>query len=372
MAVRLALLRPPKPPARIAEAGASAERHLHRGSDPVNLLERWTGGLDPSQFSRPGGRLGVGDRRRHRAGHEPRRSQPTRSGDIGPASRTRSVLVADETDATRAFIADNLSAEGYRVRTAASREKALAVLTVDEIDVIVIDVNGSTLALIDAVRAGDGFAGRVDPNVPMIVLSAQANVLQRIRMLDRGGDDVLAKPFSYPELRARIAAVLRRAEARRAPRLVRVGELSVDPVARTVRVAGQLVELTGKEYELLRVLASEPTRVLTKVNFGPSRRTARGARDSGARGRIGDPIPPGKALALAAWLPSIEASLSPQTELSGMSRFGTAIGTPTRLACDQAGPNANRIGRSSPIRVPTHRLRAHIRRFANDGICDEP
>ena len=129
---------------------------------------------------------------------------------------------------------------------------------------IVLDVNGNTLGLIDAVRSGDGVAGRVDPNIPMIVLSARVDELHRIRVLDRGCDDVLAKPFSYPELRARIAAVLRRADARRAPRLLRVGALSLDPVARTVRVGGRPVELTGKEYELLRTLASDPTRVFTR------------------------------------------------------------------------------------------------------------
>jgi DNA-binding response OmpR family regulator len=188
----------------------------------------------------------------------------TRSGDSGPAGRARSVLVADETDESREFLAANLTADGYRVRTAGSCEKALAVLTVDAVDVIVVDVNGNTLGLIDAVRSGDGFAGRVDPNIPMIVLSARVDELHRIRVLDRGGDDVLAKPFSYPELRARIAAVPRRADARRAPRLLRVGALSVDPVARTVRVGGQPVELTAKEYELLRTLASEPTRVFTR------------------------------------------------------------------------------------------------------------
>jgi len=83
-------------------------------------------------------------------------------------------------------------------------------------------------------------------------------------VLDRGADDVLAKPFSYPELRARLAAVLRRADRRRAPRLLRVGELTVDVVARTVRVAELTVELSGKEYELLRTLAREPSRVFTR------------------------------------------------------------------------------------------------------------
>lgn len=130
-----------------------------------------------------------------------------------------------------------------------------------------VDVNGKTLDLIDGVRSGAGLAGRLDPDTPMIVLSARADELHRIRVLDRGADDVLAKPFSYPELRARIAAVLRRADQRRAPRLLRVGELTVDIVARTVRVGERTVELSGKEYELLRALAGEPSRVFTRAEL---------------------------------------------------------------------------------------------------------
>ena len=178
--------------------------------------------------------------------------------------RAMNVLVAEEDDVARAFLAENLTADGYEVRTADSREQALARLSVRQPDVIVVDVNGNTLGLIDAIRAGDGLASHLDPATPLIVLTARVDELHRIRVLDRGGDDVLAKPYSYPELRARLAALLRRARASHAPRLLRVGELKIDLAARTVEMRGNRVELPAKEYELLRTLAREPTRVFTR------------------------------------------------------------------------------------------------------------
>ena len=178
--------------------------------------------------------------------------------------RDPTVLLAEEDDVARAFLADNLTADGYVVWTADSKEKALAILSVRQPDVIVVDVNGTTLGLIDAIRVGDGLAGRVDPDTPLIVLTARVDELHRIRVLDRGGDDVLAKPYSYPELRARLAALLRRARARQAPRVLRVGELTIDLAARIVEFGGTRVELPAKEYDLLRTLAREPTRVFTR------------------------------------------------------------------------------------------------------------
>lgn len=174
------------------------------------------------------------------------------------------LLVAEEDDVARVFLAENLTADGYEVRTADSREQALARLSVQQPDVIVVDVNGKTLELIDAIRAGDGLAGHVDPATPLMVLTARVDELHRIRVLDRGGDDVLAKPYSYPELRARVAALLRRARASHAPRLLRVGELKIDLAARTVDIRGSRVGLPAKEYELLCTLAREPTRVFTR------------------------------------------------------------------------------------------------------------
>jgi DNA-binding response OmpR family regulator len=191
-------------------------------------------------------------------------------GATSAGSRTRTVLVADESDQVRAVITDNLTADGYCVRRADSRAGALAILTEDRVDAVVVDVNGDTLGLIDAIRCGSDRVGGLDRDVPVIALTAKASdAVHRIRLLDRGADDVLDKPFSYPELRSRIAAILRRAERRPAPApaLLEVGVLSINPAARTVRIDGQLIELTGKERELLRTLAAEPTRVFTRAEL---------------------------------------------------------------------------------------------------------
>src|SRR5947209_13743097 len=183
------------------------------------------------------------------------------------STTTSTILVAEEHDATRAFLADQLVADGYEVLTAPDRAKALALLPTAHPDLILVDVNGRTLGLLDAIRSGEGLAGRADPDTPLIVLSRDADRLQRIRVLERGGDDVVRKPFVYPELRARIAAVLRRSQVRRSARILRAGSITVDVRSREVRVADRLVELSAKEYDLLLMLAGEPTRVFTRAEL---------------------------------------------------------------------------------------------------------
>ena len=172
------------------------------------------------------------------------------------------ILLVEENDATRAFLQDNLSCDGYRVRAAENRTKAIALLSVEQPQLIIVDVNGQTLELVDDVRSGERLA--VDPDTPIIVLSHRPDDIHRIRVLDRGGDDIIAKPFSYAELRARVAAVLRRAECRRHPRQLRFGPLTIDLAARQVRLGDQAIELAAKEYELLIALASDPHRVFTR------------------------------------------------------------------------------------------------------------
>ena len=176
----------------------------------------------------------------------------------------QTILLADDDDAARAFLATNLTADGYLVTAAEDRSKAIALLSVNQPDLIIADVNGQTLDLLDAVRSGDALAGHVDPDTPMIVLSQRPDDIYRIRVLERGGDDIIAKPFSYPELRARVAAVLRRAECRRHQRQLRVASLTIDLGARHVRVGADPVELSAKEYELLVALANDPHRVFTR------------------------------------------------------------------------------------------------------------
>jgi DNA-binding response OmpR family regulator len=183
------------------------------------------------------------------------------------STTTSTILVADEHDATRSFLADQLIADGYRVLVAPDRAKAIALMVTARPDLILVDVNGRTLEFVDAIRSGEGLAGRVNPDTPLIVLSRDADRLQRIRVLERGGDDIIKKPFAYPELRARIAAVLRRCELRRRTSILRAGPIAIDVRSREVRVFDRTVELSAKEYDLLVTLAGEPTRVFTRAEL---------------------------------------------------------------------------------------------------------
>jgi DNA-binding response OmpR family regulator len=178
--------------------------------------------------------------------------------------RTHTILVAEEHPATRNFLIANLAPAGYTTLAAEDRPKALAILDVEHPDLVVVDVNSETLDLLDAVRSATGLASRIDPDTPLIVLTGRTDALHRIRLLERGGDDVLAKPFVYPELRARIGAMLRLSERRQTSRIRRVGPVTIDVPGRQVRVDDQPVELSAKEYELLLALSSDPSRVFTR------------------------------------------------------------------------------------------------------------
>jgi DNA-binding response OmpR family regulator len=149
-------------------------------------------------------------------------------------------------------------------------------------DLIVADVNGTTLALLDWLRDADGALCAAVTNTPVIVLTANGEELHRVRLLERGGDDVLVKPFSYPELRARIAAVLRRTAPRQPRTVLSAGPVRIDLRDRRVFLDERPVELSAVEYRLLCHLAGEPTRVLTKVNF--ETRPEEGKESEGFRG----------------------------------------------------------------------------------------
>ena len=129
---------------------------------------------------------------------------------------------------------------------------------------MICDVNGETLGLLDAVRQADGLASQIDPEVPLIVLTARGDELARVRYFDRGCDDVVDKPFSYPELRGRIRACC--AAAGRRERRASRGSASCGSTTprRQVRLADTPVEVSGKAYALLGHLAADPTRVFTK------------------------------------------------------------------------------------------------------------
>ena len=177
------------------------------------------------------------------------------------------ILIVEENQSTRAFLADQLAADGYEILLADSRRHALHLLATHRPQLVLADINGHTLGLLDAVRRGRGLAGEIDPHTPLIVLTSRADELERVRVFDRGGDDIVAKPFSYPELRGRIRALLRRAHRPRPALVSRVGALSVNHLTREVRVGEQPVSLAAKEFALLQALIADPTRVHTRQDL---------------------------------------------------------------------------------------------------------
>jgi DNA-binding response OmpR family regulator len=177
------------------------------------------------------------------------------------------ILLVEDDAAIRTFLGDNLTADGFDVLTADCARDALRLLETKAPDVAIVDVglpDGSGLDLIARVRDGDGLVSRADPHQPFLVISGRAGEIDRLRGFQKGCDDYVTKPFSYPELLLRLRALLRRGRTRGRGGLLRVGELELDPRTREVRLRGHRVELSAKEFALLRTLASEPARVFTK------------------------------------------------------------------------------------------------------------
>jgi DNA-binding response OmpR family regulator len=177
------------------------------------------------------------------------------------------LLLVEDDPVLSTFLADNLTADGFELVLADSVRDGLRVLEHRRPDLAIVDLglpDGSGLELLAQVREADGVASRLDPHLPLIVLSGRTSELDRVRGFERGADDFVTKPFSYSELRLRITAMLRRTREQRGHGRLRVGELELDPAAREVRLRGRRIELSQKEFALLRALAADPTRVLTK------------------------------------------------------------------------------------------------------------
>ena len=177
------------------------------------------------------------------------------------------ILVVEDHHTTRSFLADNLTADGYDVIEAEGSANARELLHGAFPDLAIVDLglpDGDGLDLLTEVRTADRIAGRVDPDLPLLVLSGRTSEVDRLRGFDRGADGYLSKPFSYYELSAQVRALLRRTRHRPATGRIRVGTLELDQLSRQVWVKGERVALSNKEFALLRALAGEPTRVFTR------------------------------------------------------------------------------------------------------------
>jgi DNA-binding response OmpR family regulator len=177
------------------------------------------------------------------------------------------VLVVDDEPLIIEFLAENLRADDFTVITAASGGEAIDVLGASRPDVVLLDVVLPDMSGYDVcrrVRGGDAVNDPWDPDLPIIMLSAKAEHTDRVRGLNRGADDYVTKPFHYPELLARIGAVLKRVTRARDAHELSYGDLVVNILSREVTVAGMRVELSAKEFALLATLAGDPERVFTK------------------------------------------------------------------------------------------------------------
>lgn len=167
------------------------------------------------------------------------------------------VLVIDDEPGIVDFIEVGLRDEGYAVLAAATAAEGLRALREQPPDVVVLDVG---------LPDEDGFSLlariRAESDVPVVMLTARGELDDRIRGLELGADDYIAKPFHFAELVARVRALLRRREPR--PDVLTVADVSLDARTREVRRGGRPVQLTAREYELLELFLRHPGEVLSK------------------------------------------------------------------------------------------------------------
>jgi len=169
------------------------------------------------------------------------------------------VLVIDDEAQIRRFLRAGFELHGYEILEAETGMAGLRAATIDKPDLIILDLNMPDIEgseVLERVRSWS--------NIPIIVLSIQADEQEKVRLLRLGADDYVVKPFGISELLARAEAALRRQmkNADRDP-IVKSGPLSIDLVTRVVTLSGRRVQLTRKEYALLHMLATHAGLVVT-------------------------------------------------------------------------------------------------------------
>jgi DNA-binding response OmpR family regulator len=175
------------------------------------------------------------------------------------------VLLVENEAPTRAFLEQQLADDGFEVLAAERARQALELVEVARPDLVLLDAVLPDESGFDVcARLRQGEPGRAwNRNVPVIMVSARSDPVDRVRGFARGCDDYVVKPFVYEELLARMRAILRRASKPEHRRLA-VRDLEIDLASRSVRVAGDGVQLSAKEYDLLVALAEDPERVYRK------------------------------------------------------------------------------------------------------------
>jgi two-component system, OmpR family, response regulator len=172
------------------------------------------------------------------------------------------ILLVDDEDSVQKLLTYPLEREGFRVVPARDGEEALERFAAEPFDLVVLDVMLPKLDGLEVCRRL-----RSQSSVPIIMLTARDDELDKVLGLELGADDYITKPFSIREFRSRVRALLRRAAVSRSEPgedVISADGLVIDVPKRTVEVGGEPVQLTYVEFELLRTLASRPGRVYTR------------------------------------------------------------------------------------------------------------
>ena len=177
------------------------------------------------------------------------------------------VLVVDDEPMVRDVLSRYLERSGFEVEAAADGERALAAFDARRPDLVLLDL---MLPRVDGFEVFRRIRARADS--PVIMITARGETTDRIVGLDVGADDYVSKPFSPGEVVARVRSVLRRASTagerrERAKRSLRFDGLELDPRSREVRLAGALLPLTPKEFDLLLLFASNPRTVFSRLQL---------------------------------------------------------------------------------------------------------
>jgi two-component system, OmpR family, response regulator RegX3 len=172
-----------------------------------------------------------------------------------------SVLVVEDEPAIRDAISFSLRQEGYDVAEEEDGDLALARALREDFDLVLLDLMLPGLSGMEVCRRL-----RAERDVPILILTARGEEVDRVLGLESGADDYVVKPFSMPELLGRVRAILRRRDLDRngAPAVLRAGALEVDLHRHEARLDGSTIRLTASEFRLLAALAREPGRTLTR------------------------------------------------------------------------------------------------------------
>ena len=172
------------------------------------------------------------------------------------------VLVVEDEPGIAQFIRQGLREAGYAVDVAHDGQEGLDYAFVADYDVLVLDI---LLPKLDGLHVLRVLRDR-GVKTPVLLLTAKDTVEDRVRGLDRGADDYLVKPFAFPELVARLRALLRRPPLQMDP-VLHLGDLAMDTARREVRRGGRLIELSPREFTLLEYFMRHPRHVLTRTQL---------------------------------------------------------------------------------------------------------